>query len=733
MRISVFGEGYKKPNGDFAPQNKPIENIDFEDYIDRVKSGYWEDPVLSVRAGRWEKIRAPYVTPSGTFDYRNIKGLINHSGLIQIDIDKKDNEEIHIDQISADQYVFALHQSISGNGGYALYIKIEPERHYDAFLGLEKYFANEYQIIIDPACKDVSRMRFVSHDPEAIIIKGAKVFKKYLTKKNVEPRKTYVHTGDDISFIFSQIKDRSINICEDYHDWVKVGMAFANTFGESGRDKFHFVSSFSAKYSSESTDKSYTGFLKRSRSENSIGSIFFLCQQQGIKIKTPKTENIERIAKIRRKSGNGKIKDPKEDAIKTLESAGISREESEPIVDQVMGMNESEISGEKTDDLIQDLKAFLLQYNIEFNEITRQNEINGLELDDRQYNSLYIKSKEIVSDKVTKDLLFSIIDSEFTPSYNPFLRFFEKNKHLKPTGVIQELIECIQYEAKIGEYHIDNYLHVYMVNWLLSCVSSAHGVYSVMVLVLSGAQNEGKTKFFRNLLPDPLLKYYGESKLDGGSDDHTLMCKKLIIMDDEFGGKNKLEAKKFKDLTAKQIFSVRKPYGKFHEDLRRIAVLCGTSNEDDIINDPTGNRRIIPVNVISIDWEKYDSIDKTALWMELYWKWKEIGDKWMLTKEQIKYLNDATVLNEVASTEEEAILMFFELPSEMKVSQFMSSTEIINWIETRTKLKLSPTKLGQSLKKLGFVKMSKRRDDMKLPMKLYEVAIKVTTLENPNF
>ena len=119
--------------------------------------------------------------------------------------------------------------------------------------------------------------------------------------------------------------------------------------------------------------------------------------------------------------------------------------------------------------------------------------------------------------------------------------------------------------------------------------------------------------------------------------------------------------------------------------------------------------------------------------MELYWKWKEIGDKWMLTKEQIKYLNDATVLNEVASTEEEAILMFFELPSEMKVSQFMSSTEIINWIETRTKLKLSPTKLGQSLKKLGFVKMSKRRDDMKIPMKLYEVAIKVTTLENPNF
>ena len=728
MKISVFGEGYKKPNGDFAPQNKPEENIDFDEFIYRVKNGHWEDPVLNVRSGRWPKIQAPYVTPSGTFDYRNFKGLINHSGLLQIDIDSKDNDDINIDEISADPYVYAIHQSISGNGGYALYIKIEPERHFDAFLGLEKYFANEYQIVIDPACKDITRMRFVSHDPDAVIIQGAKTFRKYIPKKQVAPRKTYVYTKDDLSFIFEQIKDRSINVCEDYHDWVKVGMAFANTYGESGRDNFHFVSSFSMKYDQEKTDKAFDGFLKRQRSENSIGSFFFLCQNQGIKIKTAKTENIERITKIRRKSGNGSVKDPKADAIKTLENAGISQEESEDVINQVMGIPESEINGEKTDDLIQDLKAFLQTYNMEFNEITRQNEIGGINVDDRVLNSLYIKAKEVVSDKVTKDLLMSLIDSEFTPEYNPFLRFFNKNKHLKPEGIINELISCFDYEAKIDDKYVSNYLDVFLKKWLLSIIASMHGTYSIMVLVLTGSQKVGKTRFFRNLLPDSLLSYYAESKLDAGTDDHMLMCKKILIMDDEFGGKSKQEAKKFKELTSKQIFTLRKPYGKFHEDLKRIAVLSGTSNENEIINDPTGNRRTIPVNVNSIDWVKYDSIDKTALFMELYWLWKSIGDNWMLTNEEIKYLNDINIMNEVASLEGEAIQMFFEVPDRFSNSVFMTNTEILNYIESRTRLKVSPIKLAQNLKALGFKKTTKRM--VGNPLKVYELVLKVTTNEN---
>ncbi|MEY3422411.1 MAG: Nonlabens phage [Bacteroidota bacterium] len=735
MKISVYPEGFwSQKLGKFVPSTKPSESIDIPEYVYRIKNRHWEDAVINVRSGRWQKVQAPGITPSGIFEYRNVKGLVAHSGILAIDIDAKDNPEVSIDQIAADPYVMVFHESISGNGGYVAFIKIDPERHLDAFFGLEKYFANEYKVIIDDSCKDVSRFRFVSFDENIYHNPNSKVFKKYIPKKKAVQQKTYIHTGDDMDFILQQIKDRGLNICEDYADWVKVGMGFANSLGESGRDKFHFISGFSTKYTDIETDKAYDGFLKRKRNDNSIASFFYLCQNQGIKIKTAKTEQIERIAKLRRKSAekNGSLKDPRQGAINTLELSGIKKEESEKIIDQVMAMPDHEIENEKSDDLISDLKAFLTEFKMEFNEITRHIEINGKILDDRAYNSIYIKAKEVVSDKVTKDLLFSIMESEFTPEYNPFEKFFKKNKHLKPEGLINELTSCIEYKAELDDAHVNNYLDVFLKKWLLSVVASMHGTHSVMVLVLTGGQNLGKTKFFRGLLPEELQPYYAESKLDGKpEDDHALMCKKLIIMDDEFGGKSKQEAKKLKDLTAKDKFSIRKPYGKFHEDLKRLAVLCGTSNEEEVINDPTGNRRVIPVNVLSIDWERYDFIDKTALWMELYWLWKEIGENWMLTKEEIRFLNLITKGNEAPSIEAEAIQMFFDLPSKGGIRTFMTNTEILNYIETRTRLKVSPHKLGVNLKNLGFEKKPKKMDGV---VKIcYEVILKGSTSENASF
>jgi Predicted P-loop ATPase and inactivated derivatives len=137
------------------------------------------------------------------------------------------------------------------------------------------------------------------------------------------------------------------------------------------------------------------------------------------------------------------------------------------------------------------------------------------------------------------------------------------------------------------------------------------------------------------------------------------MATKAIICDDEFSGKSKQDYKMLKEIISKQNITLRRPFGRFAEDFQRIAVLCGCSNEPEIINDPTGNRRIIPIPLIEIDWEKYNAVDKTALWMELYHEWRQIGDGWMLTKEEVKLLNDLTTKAHQVATEEEAIWMFF--------------------------------------------------------------------------
>ena len=56
--------------------------------------------------------------------------------------------------------------------------------------------------------------------------------------------------------------------------------------------------------------------------------------------------------------------------------------------------------------------------------------------------------------------------------------------------------------------------------------------------------------------------------MDNGKDDEILMTKKLIILDDEYGGKSKREEKKLKEITAKEFINVREPYGRVSVDLR---------------------------------------------------------------------------------------------------------------------------------------------------------------------
>lgn len=721
MNISLFLPSESK--GGPVPGVKPKSDMPYETYFTYIREGKWEDAVLDVRAGRAPKTSVPGVTPSGTFSYRSAGNIIQHSGVIALDFDAKDNEVFPADEIAASKYCWAMHRSISGFG-WVVYVKIDPDRHADAFLALEKHFANEFQVVVDPSGKDIGRFRFVSHDPDLYHNPQAAVWRRYLPKKSVMPAgKVYIHTDNDIEHVINQIRAKGLDLTNEYHDWLSIGMGLASGLGEGGREYFHQISSVSAKYDRDKCDQKYTNLVKTASGRVSIASFFWLAQMAGVEIKTKRTEHIERVAKMQRRviGTNGGHQDKEAATVaakRILEMDMISGPDADQVVDQVMDAPDSYLENDKSDDLIADLKEFLRTYDLKFNEVTRHIEIDGENITDREFNSIYVKALEVLGTagtkgkSVSKDLLISIMDSDFTAGYNPFTEFFSKHSNLKPKGEIDRLLSSI----KINPLRLDDgrsvpgqqYLNTYARKWLLSCVASWHGTYSVMMLVLCGDQNQGKTNFFRWLLPDELTRYYAESSLDKGKDDEILMCQKAIICDDEYEGKSKQDYKLLKSLLSRQHFSIRKPYGRITEDLMRIAVLCGTSNEEEIINDPTGNRRIIPVPVVDIDWDIYKSIDKSALWMELYHEWKKAGDSWMMTKAEVKALNKLTERNTQVSKEEEAMWMFFDHPSAGGYVEYMTNTEILNFIETNTRLKLTQTKLGLVLKKCGFEKEQRR-------------------------
>lgn len=702
----------------FGTSPTGITTID--DYLENIKNGTWEDFVLDVRNGKKEKDNASGVTVSAKFKAnRKADMLETHSGFLAIDIDDKDNEGLveKRPQLEADPHCYSCHHSIRGFG-LVWYVKIDGSRHKDAFYAIEKYLANKYEINVDPSGKDVSRFRFVSYDPALYLNRKSKTWRKYLPKKEVQvfsPSKVAFH-NEDFDFIIEQIKTKGANICEDYDSWLKTGFALASEFGETGRQYFHLVSSQSSKYDAKKVDRQYDISLRRKGGGITIGTFFHYCKEAGVEILTQTTKDIVSVGKQRLKSSRNK-----EDAIKATTEyfqtiQGLSEERTSPVLEKLKEVPISVLKSEKIDDKTKELELFIKQYRLRFNDVSRKIEINGKPITDRDLNTIYVNAMHAIDHNINKQKLWDMIDSDLTPNYNPFHEFFKQHKDLKPKGLIKELLNCIDYvkpdldDSEMTEdEQLADYLEVFITRWLVSIISAMHGTYSLLVLVLTGGQGTGKSKFFRGLLPEDLKEYYAENKLEKEKEGGVLMTQKLIVMDDEFSGKNKKDSAAFKEISSRETFTVRKPYGKVFEDLQRYAVLCGTSNETDILNDPTGNRRIIPVEVKSIDIKRFEAIDKTELFMELYHEWKEIGDGWMLTRKEIDFLNKANVKNEQISFEQEMISKWFE-PSDTEGgnSSFLMASEMKVKIDQRSGERINIFKMSAVLKKMGFKKVKKK-------------------------
>lgn len=687
MNISIF-----KSAQDSA---KSISNIEIENYFSNIKNGLWQDLVLKYRTGDVKKESIPAITSSGTFNERKKDLLIEHSGFICIDIDAKDQViKFDIEQIKQDPYVYVCHQSLGGFG-YALFFKIDSAKHKEAFLGLEKYLLDNYKLIVDPAPQNVASLRFVSYDPNLYQNDKAKTFKTYLKKEKKKDTYTYYPTTqNDFDDIVREVTNRGLNLCDDYDTWVKFAFALATEFGDNGRAYFHAFSCTSAKYDYSATDKMFDIAVKRKGNGVTIATIYYHCKNNGIKIVSEKTKQIAQITKLSSTIEEAKI---------TLAEMGI---DDNGLIDKLKKEDDKERTN--LDDVV-DLIKFS---KIRFNEITRNYEFGKEQMTDRVLAKFYSKCWAQIDEDISKDKIFTLIENpDNTTSYNPIKDFFSKYQHLKPAGVFDEVCKCFNAKHEIivegKSYVIQDYVQTFLKKWLLSIIGSAHGTYSLMILVLNGKQGISKTEFFRNLLPLELRDYYAESNLDEGKDSEILMTKKLLIVDDEFGGKSKKDATKLKRLSSQQTFSVRRPYGRVSEDLQRLAVLGGTSNESEVINDPTGNRRIIPINLIDFNLEKYKQIDKVELFIELYNEWLLDRTGWFLTTEEISQLNDATISNQEVMAEEEIINDMFQATDYHE----MTNTQIKLNIENKfPSFRTTTKRIGMALKKCGFEQKVKFHD-----------------------
>jgi len=682
------------------------------DFLNSVKYGKWKDQIQAIRAIKDKKARdnakknIPSVTIAGVFKERKAELLIEHSGFIAVDIDNFNDKAA----LLADPYTYALFYSASGNG-IVVVSKVNPEKHKESYRWLSNYYFTTYGIAVDEAPKSVASLRFVSFDPDLFINERSKKSgTKAEPRARVQSLPTVLPQGVAAEMC-AECAAQGHDIAPDYDSYFRLGLSIAKGFGEEGRAMFHTLCGTSPKYNSTQADRKYTECLKTApRSSITVGTFYWMLKQVGIH--APQSNNrAVQVAAMGKRAGRNV-----EGVVQQLvEMEGIPKEQAESLAAEVYQRDDIDLRKVSADpeNIIEGVMEFIKQnHPIRKNSITQKLEENGSEVSKERLNSIYLRARSMFNTKdVTYDLIERVIFSDFTHEFNPIHEYIDRNRYRNGKGHIDALTRTIKTDSPNSE--------VFIRKWCISWIAAINGYPVRSVLTLVGGQNTGKTEWFRRLPPRPLVKYYAESKLDAGKDDDILMCQKLWVMDDEMGGKSKQDEKRFKELTSKSTFSLRAPYGRHNEDYKRLAVLCGTSNEEDIINDPTGNTRILPVRVLSIDHEAYNAIDKDELFMECVRAY-ESGEEWQLNKSELAALDEMGTDFETTPFERELILSHFSPPRAGVYSTWMTSTEIKDHIETMTKQRIFGTKrFGIELRRVFGNPMSKKIDGLSL--KRYEV------------
>jgi hypothetical protein len=159
----------------------PVRQLSWKDAIQEIRDGKYKEKIERLRqtlqkegreAYTKAKCRLPAVSFGGIFSHRKNDGIEQPTGFIVCDLDHLPDVNQTFELLSQDENVWFVFRSPGGDGikvGLrAEHIETDAD-HKSFYHAAERYFKKVYEINIDPACKDISRLTFLSSDFGAFI------------------------------------------------------------------------------------------------------------------------------------------------------------------------------------------------------------------------------------------------------------------------------------------------------------------------------------------------------------------------------------------------------------------------------------------------------------------------------------------------------------------------------------------------------------------------------------
>ena len=708
-------------------------HISIDDYIREVKNGDHQTHIYNARANKNDKIKyteiknkLPVIT--GSCLIKSGKGhakenIEQMNGLILLDLDDDIDNDLR-KQIDNDKYTFISNRSVSGTG-LVVFCKINSELFLESFYALAQYYYDTFQIHIDPSCKNPNRLRFLSLDFELFHNPAAATFKAKKAPAKKVKKETFFFAKDDFSELIEKLKN--IDLCQDnYERYCNIGFAIGSKFGNEGLNYFKAICQNGSKYSEKDIEKHYKNFCKPGNI--TIATLYNYAKQAGIELYSETSKQI--IKRVAVGKANSQIMTPK-GVIETLKILGTHTTD-ENFIQQLIDSKENfakNIEDEENDTVKMDL--FIKEnYPIAKNNFNQQYEFQGLPVNDEIINTITVHAKKYFDFKVSATDVSQLIFNSQSKTYDPILDYFNNNDSVSTGDEIDRYADFILPFNEFNRWVLKRWLVGAIHNWTSSFDDEE---VSPLVLVLCGKQASGKTSFFRNMLPKELRRYFiDESMEEGGKDVLKRMATSMIMLNDEFGGMAHKDVKNFKKITEKNKITVRLPYGRLDVDLKRRTMLCGTTNDNSILKDETGNRRILPIDFESVNYLEAVSFDKDALLKCAHNLYKSGFDFRVFSKEDIDYLNENTKQNLEIEVAEDLFFTKFSLEQidEFQDSIIMNQGEICNYMNLHFSIQVSKYDIKRIVLKYK-MEMKVHRTGLKTK-KGYEVFKEYNAQNQPN-
>ena len=228
--------------------------------------------------------------------------------------------------------------------------------------------------------------------------------------------------------------------------------------------------------------------------------------------------------------------------------------------------------------------------------------------------------------------------------------------------------------------------------WFLNMVSHWRGLdknhaNSVSPLLV-GAQGTRKSTFCRSIIPPSERSYFTDSIDFSNKREAELYLNRFALINiDEFDQVGSVQQGFLKHILQKPVVNMRKPHASAVLEMRRYASFIATSNQKDLLTDPSGSRRFICIEVTGvIDTNR--PIDYEQLYAQAMYE-LEHGERYWFDREDEKVMMENNREFEQVPPEEQLFFRYFRAATSEEEGEWLSPAEIMEDIQSKSAIPMS--------------------------------------------